>query len=238
MYTNGAISIINNGDGSGTYQGPDVLIQIGGDGSGTYTDRTTSNDNHGDGSATYASGNVSIINRGDGTGVYSDGTITIENLGDGTALVNGLEVEAEPLAPVPALGVFPVLDAIDTADLCGVTVTLDAAVLFDYDKATIRPEAEPVLENLATALNDLGVASAVVEGHTDAHGSDAYNQTLSEQRAEAVVQTLEADGATAGLTAVGYGESRPVAPNTMPDGADNPAGRQLNRRVEVFVPAL
>ena len=75
-----------------------------------------------------------------------------------------------------------------------------------------------------------------VEGHTDSIGSDAYNQKLSERRAENVAGTLEKDGVSAQrVTVKGYGKRYPVAPNTTPDGADNPAGRAKNRRVEVVI---
>ena len=67
---------------------------------------------------------------------------------------------------------------------------------------------------------------------------DAYNQTLSEQRAKAVTEALTSNGVTASIESVGYGETGPVAPNENPDGSDNPGGRRLNRRVEVFVPAF
>lgn len=77
-------------------------------------------------------------------------------------------------------------------------------------------------------------APATVEGHTDAKGSDAYNQTLSEKRARTVRDWLAARGALPVDTPIqGWGERRPIAPNLKPDGSDDPAGRQKNRRVEV-----
>ena len=73
-----------------------------------------------------------------------------------------------------------------------------------------------------------------IEGHTDAIGSDADNQALSERRAAAVRGALEAAlGSGYQYTSVGFGETRPVAPNTKPDGSDDPDGRALNRRVEI-----
>ena len=77
-----------------------------------------------------------------------------------------------------------------------------------------------------------------IQGHTDSVSDDASNQTLSEQRAKAVTEALTSNGVTASIESVGYGETRPVAPNENPDGSDNPGGRRLNRRVEVFVPAF
>ncbi len=77
-----------------------------------------------------------------------------------------------------------------------------------------------------------------LEGHADAIGNDAYNLELSRWRADAVAQELVARGVRRDRLAVeGFGERRPIAPNTLPDGKDNPAGRALNRRVEAVVRA-
>jgi len=118
-----------------------------------------------------------------------------------------------------------------------IVIELPADVLFDFDKAEIRPDGVPILEKLARLIKQ---SSGVVQvnGHTDAMGSDAYNLDLSRRRAAAVVAWLmSAGGVPAGrLRGAGLGESRPVAPNTNRDGSDNPAGRQLNRRVEVIIP--
>jgi outer membrane protein OmpA-like peptidoglycan-associated protein len=98
---------------------------------------------------------------------------------------------------------------------------------FDFDAATIRPESEAVLAKLFTGLR--GHAGAIaIEGHTSSEGSDAYNQKLSERRAQAVVDDLVGRGIErARISAVGIGESRPIATN------DDESGRALNRRVEV-----
>ncbi|WP_311359666.1 OmpA family protein, partial [Actinomyces oris] len=94
------------------------------------------------------------------------------------------------------------------------------------------------LTNLATVLKDSKAPKVQVQGHTDSVSDDAFNQKLSEQRAQAVSSALKSNGVTADLEAVGYGETKPVAPNENSDGSDNPGGRRLNRRVEVFVPAF
>ncbi|MFV0256986.1 MAG: OmpA family protein [Acidimicrobiales bacterium] len=117
---------------------------------------------------------------------------------------------------------------------CAVVLRLSADVLFDFDQATLRPEADEVLAGVAAALAGTD-APLQVEGHTDAIGTDEYNDDLSLRRADAVVAALTDGGVTAGMTAVGYGETRPIAPNTKPDGEDDPAGRALNRRVEIVV---
>jgi OOP family OmpA-OmpF porin len=108
-------------------------------------------------------------------------------------------------------------------------------VLFDFGSSEIRPDAEAILATVAQVLSEADVAAAEVAGHTDAIGTDSANQTLSEERAAAVVDALSGKVDTR-LTATGYGETRPVAPNEV-NGTDNPAGRQLNRRVEIFIPS-
>jgi outer membrane protein OmpA-like peptidoglycan-associated protein len=119
-----------------------------------------------------------------------------------------------------------------------IIVDLPADVLFDFDQADIRSDAVTTLEKLARLIKQSGGGLIQVNGHTDSIGADAYNTTLSERRAASVVQwlTTNAGIASGRLQAKGYGETRPVAMNTKPDGSDNPEGRQKNRRVEVIIP--
>ncbi|WP_353115111.1 OmpA family protein [Microbacterium sp.] len=235
-YTSGSVTIQNFGDGSGNYTDATKKVQIFGDGSGNYTDHDQEIQNFGDGSGNYTAGRVHIQNFGDGSGEYSDGTIAIRNYGDGTAKIDGKTVKADPIPPVPKLGVFPPLTALAPLKSCGTTLTFSDGVLFDFDRSDIRADAGKTLEAVSKALSSLDVGQAEVSGHTDSIGADDYNQTLSEKRAESVVADLRRRGVKTQFTAEGYGESRPVAPNEL-DGADNPAGRQLNRRVEIFIPA-
>ena len=114
-----------------------------------------------------------------------------------------------------------------------VKIYLPADVLFDFDKADLRAEAAPVLERVANVLRSDPTSSATIEGHTDGKGNDQYNQALSERRAQSVRQWLVAHGVSSSMAARGFGKTRPVAPNTLPNGADNPDGRQKNRRVEI-----
>jgi outer membrane protein OmpA-like peptidoglycan-associated protein len=119
-----------------------------------------------------------------------------------------------------------------------IRIDLAADVLFDFDKATIKPEAAAALHNVAEIIKDKGNGNTVrIEGHTDGKGNAAYNQKLSERRAESVRQWLaQKEGLSqVKFTTQGFGASKPVAPNTKPDGSDDPEGRQKNRRVEIVV---
>ncbi|WP_448631769.1 OmpA family protein [Cellulomonas soli] len=128
------------------------------------------------------------------------------------------------------------MGAIAPAPSCGATLALDSGVLFDFDSAELRDDAQDTLDALAKALSGAAVPAGSVEGHTDSIASDEYNQKLSEERAQAVADALAARGVTTAFEVVGWGETRPVAPNEI-NGADNPAGRQLNRRVEIVLPS-
>jgi outer membrane protein OmpA-like peptidoglycan-associated protein len=118
-----------------------------------------------------------------------------------------------------------------------IKIDLAADVLFDFDKAEIRKQAEPTLQKLATVLKGHPGAKVAIEGHTDGKGADAYNQTLSEQRAASVKQWLVANAQVDGASIAtrGWGKTKPVAHNAKPDGSDDPEGRAKNRRVEIVV---
>lgn len=101
-------------------------------------------------------------------------------------------------------------------------------ILFDSDKATLRPESDAVLDEVVKLLAADAALRLEVQGHTDSTGPADRNRVLSRQRAEAVVSALTARGiAGARLTARGYGPDNPVADNTTEEG------RQKNRRVEL-----
>ena len=119
-----------------------------------------------------------------------------------------------------------------------IRIELAADVLFDFDKATIKPQAASALHNVAEIIRTKGKGrSAHIDGHTDAKGDDAYNQKLSEHRAASVKQWLaEREGlADVKMATQGFGAKKPVAPNAKPDGSDDPDGRQKNRRVEIVL---
>jgi outer membrane protein OmpA-like peptidoglycan-associated protein len=110
-------------------------------------------------------------------------------------------------------------------------VVILEAVQFDTAKATIRKESEPLLREVANnLLRYTEIRKIEVQGHTDSQGSDAFNQTLSQQRTESVVQALVSYGVTPErLTGVGYGETCAMSTN------DTDVGRAENRRVQFMV---
>ena len=112
-------------------------------------------------------------------------------------------------------------------------VRVELDVKFDFDKAQVKQESYGDIKALADFMKQYPQTSTVVEGHTDSVGSDAYNQGLSERRANAVREVLVNQyGVESGrVQAVGYGESRPVADNATAEG------RAINRRVEAEVEA-
>jgi outer membrane protein OmpA-like peptidoglycan-associated protein len=118
-----------------------------------------------------------------------------------------------------------------------VRIDMAADVLFDFDKADLLPKAEETLRKAAEVIREHAGSSAVrITGHTDAKGSDPYNQRLSERRAAAIRSWLEANGLRGtSFTTSGRGAKEPVAPNTKPDGSDDPEGRGRNRRVEIVI---
>ena len=116
-----------------------------------------------------------------------------------------------------------------------IRIELSSDVLFDFDKADLLPKAIPALERVATVLKSYPNAACAIEGHTDGKGLKDYNQRLSERRAASVKTWLAAHGVSSSMTTAGWGATKPVAPNTLPNGRDNPEGRQRNRRVEIVV---
>jgi outer membrane protein OmpA-like peptidoglycan-associated protein len=138
-----------------------------------------------------------------------------------------------PVAPEPPKQVAKAVEVI--VSKCEERLRVGSDFLFDFNRAELRAEADPALAELAHRVIDANKA-VLIEGHTDAIGTEAYNQGLSERRAVAVRVALASRGLSlASLNVRGYGKSRPVAPNQRPDGSDDPDGRQHNRRVEVVI---
>jgi outer membrane protein OmpA-like peptidoglycan-associated protein len=118
-----------------------------------------------------------------------------------------------------------------------IRIELAADVLFDFDKADLRPAAQKTLHQAAGIIQEKAKGAVRIEGHTDSKGKDAYNQRLSERRAASVKTWFMVKE---GLDKVqfstqGFGAKKPVASNTKPDGSDDPEGRQKNRRVEIII---
>ncbi|MDX1632578.1 MAG: OmpA family protein [Thermoanaerobaculia bacterium] len=108
----------------------------------------------------------------------------------------------------------------------------DSDVLFDVDSASLRADAQSTLRQVGSVLLDYPKTAIVIQGHTDSTGTEEHNQALSRRRAESVEAFLIGRGVEpTRLTAVGYGESMPVATN------ETEAGRQQNRRVDILLKA-
>jgi outer membrane protein OmpA-like peptidoglycan-associated protein len=154
-------------------------------------------------------------------------TVTGRDAAGNTASAN---VTLVAMAPQRVMKVKPV------ARGCVEKLTLGADALFAFGEATLTPTAQQTLALLGPTVRKAGKHPVHIFGYTDSFGSDAYNQALSEQRARSVRDWLAAHGyVKASTTIEGYGKQHPVAPNTNPNGSDNPLGRAKNRRVEVLI---
>jgi|SRR5579859_2471351 len=112
----------------------------------------------------------------------------------------------------------------------GITVTFPEGTLFPYGSDQLKPEARDNMRRFAASLAKYPDTRAMIVGHTDSRGGTAYNQGLSERRAQETASFIAAEGIDRSrLTTAGRGESEPIATN------DTDAGRQLNRRVEVAI---
>ncbi len=128
-------------------------------------------------------------------------------------------------APAPAPAPAPVIVAPATEK-----VSFAADAFFDFDKAVLKPEGKAKLDDLADKVKGLTLEVVIAVGHTDAKGTDAYNQKLSVKRAEAVKSYLTGKGIEASrVYTEGKGKAQPVADNKTD------AGRAKNRRVEIEV---
>ncbi|EDO26497.1 predicted protein, partial [Nematostella vectensis] len=134
----------------------------------------------------------------------------------------------------------------DNDDTVRVTIYMDEIIkiptfevhniYYDYNKDELRPSSVASLDTLVNFMNDNPSLSVEIYSFADAHGNPQYNRDLSLRRAESVMSYLETAGIERSrMTAKGFGESMPAAANKNPDGSDNPAGRQLNRRTELRI---
>ncbi len=119
----------------------------------------------------------------------------------------------------------------DANGLAAVKVTFNSGILFDTNKYALKPASKTELSNFATVLNQNTDCSVAIQGYTDSTGTDAINNPLSQNRANAVANYLKSCGVNANqLKSVqGFGSSNPVADNSTK------AGQAQNRRVEVIL---
>ena len=119
----------------------------------------------------------------------------------------------------------------------GLVVEL-AGVSFAPNSSSLTPAARSLLQKLASIVNsgDFDTRVLTIEGHTDSVGRESYNLKLSTERAEVVGQELVFNQVRADrITIVGYGETRPIASNTKPDGSPDTEGQAKNRRVDIVI---
>lgn len=109
-----------------------------------------------------------------------------------------------------------------------IQIELAADVLFEFDKADILPKANDALRKAAALIREKGNGKVRIEGHSDAKGADDYNQKLSQKRARSVQKWFVEKGGLKDMKfeTIGWGEANPVAPNTKPDGSDDPEDRE------------
>ena len=156
------------------------------------------------------------------------GGFSVENQVDAC---EGIEEVAEAPAPAPEPTPAPPPEPVEAEPIV-TTATLGGEALFDTDSAELIAASEQALADLLVQLENYQEISDIeVVGHTDSRGAEAYNQQLSERRAQSVQAFLQAAYPDIDITARGEGETNPVATNTTPEG------RQLNRRVEIQVTA-
>ncbi len=147
------------------------------------------------------------------------------------------QVETEPV-PVTTTEVEETLTELNAErTIEGIKINLQDNILFEFDKYAVRSVAKPTLAKINQLLKHYKDAQVFIYGHTDSKGDDAYNLDLSNKRAAAVkyyfVNVFNEQPTR--LQTKGFGESQPLAPNNNPDGSDNPAGREKNRRVEIII---
>ena len=142
----------------------------------------------------------------------------------------GVHDGVQMLADSAAIDAFLQCAIYEMKNVCGDEIIQLGNILFDFDRAAIKNEMKPILDEAVAIINENSDCVFEIQGHTCSIGSEQYNQGLSERRAQSVVDYLVAAGvAPASLRAVGYGETMPTATN------DTREGRRLNRRVEIHV---
>ncbi len=168
-----------------------------------------------------------IIHNNRGSGNAKRGAVVGGVVGAATGAIVGAMMDRQERA-------LRQIDGVDVTrtgeDSLKVTVRND--ILFDFNSAGLRSSSRDELRQMADVFEKYADTTIAVQGHTDSTGTAAYNQRLSDRRANSVANYLESLGVRGSrLDAYGYGESKPKASN------NTASGRQLNRRVELFVKA-
>ena len=146
--------------------------------------------------------------------------------------------DARPISNPDLVKVFASRGLDAREEGAGVVLYLPTVYLFAFGKSDVDPAARTQLAEIATLLAEPMLAGRriTVEGHADGVGSRQFNLTLSEARARAVIAVLEAGGvASDRLHSRAYGKDRPLEPNRLANGLDNPDGRARNRRVALVI---
>jgi outer membrane protein OmpA-like peptidoglycan-associated protein len=169
---------------------------------------------------------------GRATGNTAQGAIIGAAVGGAAGAIIGrqMDQQAEELDEELANAEVTPIEDPQTGETAGIAVTFDNAILFDFGKSTLKPQARADLSELAASLQRYDNTDVVVYGHTDDVGSDSFNMSLSEQRAESAASYLMSQGIPRyRITTVGKGETEPIATNSTDQG------RALNRRVEIAI---
>ncbi|WP_461448656.1 OmpA family protein [Mucilaginibacter sp.] len=213
----------NNGSATGNGSGSSA---------GNLNNGSVSGNGNSSGSSTGNSntGSASAMN----SGAYATSGMSADGMGSGSATGGTFLSPAVSLEPImsqqSSMAANPGIDG------NGQSVVMENKILYDFGHASLRAEAIPVLDSLVKQLQDQPKLTVILTAHTDSVGSDAYNLKLSQERAKLCSEYLIRKGiSNARISAIGYGKAKPIAPNTLPNGQDNPDGRQLNRRVEFTV---
>lgn len=112
----------------------------------------------------------------------------------------------------------------------GIVVTFDSGILFDFDRADLKPQAKANIADLAQTLQKYDDTDVMIVGHSDSQGAEDYNLKLSQRRANSVAMYVGTKGVSSSrIQKLGKGETEPIASN------ESTAGRQQNRRVEIAI---
>ena len=174
-------------------------------------------------------GSGAAVKDGSGACVVTSGQVLPECAGVRAPAAPAPAAPASPATPsAPAAPATPAAPAKPAPSSVRQSVVIQADALFDFDKSVLRPDGKKSIDDALSKISGVDLEMVIATGHTDSIGTDAYNQRLSERRAQAVKDYLVSTGIPASkVTTIGKGESQPVATNKTKEG------RQKNRRVDI-----